>query len=69
MDDTTLGATGVTVGAIGLGGNTQGLDTLVFDSSDRWDWTLDEAESKAIVEKAIDREERPVDIDEDPRNR
>ena len=49
MDYTTLGGTGMSVSEIGLGCNTLGLD-----SSERWDWTVGEAESEEIVDRAID---------------
>ncbi|MFC6940597.1 aldo/keto reductase [Salinirubellus sp. GCM10025818] len=49
MEYTTLGGTGMSVSEIGLGCNTLGLD-----SSERWDWTVDEARSRAIVDRAID---------------
>lgn len=50
MEYTTLGDTGMSVSRIGLGCNTLGLD-----SSDKWDWTVDEAQSKRIVNRAIDK--------------
>jgi aryl-alcohol dehydrogenase-like predicted oxidoreductase len=49
MEYTTLGDTGMSVSRIGLGCNTLGLD-----SSGKWDWTVDEAESKEIVHRAVD---------------
>jgi len=49
MEYTTLGGTGVSVSEIGLGCNTLGLDT-----SEKWDWTVSEAESKALVHRAVE---------------
>ena len=47
MEYTTLGATGLQVSQIGVG-------CMSFGSSDWRDWVLDEPESKAIIERAID---------------
>ncbi|MFB6300557.1 MAG: aldo/keto reductase [Halobacteriales archaeon] len=49
MEYTTLGDTGMTVSKIGLGGNT-----LSLDSSERWDWTVGEEQSRKIVERAVE---------------
>ncbi len=49
MEYTTLGGTGMSVSQIGLGCNTLGLDT-----SEKWDWTVSEAESKELVHRAVD---------------
>ncbi|MEF8902786.1 MAG: aldo/keto reductase [Haloarculaceae archaeon] len=47
MEYTTLGSTGMTVSRICLG-------CMSFGSSDWRDWVLDEAESREIIERAID---------------
>ena len=47
MEYTTLGATGLQVSPIGIG-------CMSFGSSNWRDWVLDEPESKAIIERAID---------------
>ncbi|MDY6819916.1 MAG: aldo/keto reductase [Halobacteriales archaeon] len=49
MEYTTLGDTGMTVSKVGLGCNT-----LSLDSSERWDWTVGEEQSRAIVDRAIE---------------
>jgi aryl-alcohol dehydrogenase-like predicted oxidoreductase len=49
MEYTTLGSTGTSVSEIGLGCNTLGLD-----SSEKWDWTVSEAKSREIVDRAVD---------------
>ena len=50
MEYTTLGNTGMTVSKIGLGCNMLGLD-----SSDKVEWSVDEAQSKRLVNRAIDK--------------
>jgi aryl-alcohol dehydrogenase-like predicted oxidoreductase len=47
MEYTTLGSTGTTVSRLCLG-------CMSFGSSDWRDWVLDETESRAIIERAID---------------
>jgi aryl-alcohol dehydrogenase-like predicted oxidoreductase len=49
MEYTTLGDTGMSVSRIGLGCNTLGLD-----SSEKWDWTVGEAKSREIVDRAVE---------------
>jgi len=49
MEYTTLGSTGASVSEICLGCMTFGLD-----SSSKYDWSLPEAESREIVERAVD---------------
>jgi len=49
MEYTTLGDTGTSVSRIGLGCNTLGLD-----SSEKWDWTVGEAKSREIVDRAVE---------------
>ena len=47
MEYTTLGSTGMSVSRICLG-------CMSFGSSDWREWVLDEAESREIIERAID---------------
>ena len=47
MEHTTLGETGMTVSRLCLG-------CMSFGSGDWTEWTLDEAESRPIIERAID---------------
>lgn len=50
MEYTTLGNTGMSVSKIGLGCNMLGLD-----SSDKVEWSVDEAQSQRLVNRAIDK--------------
>jgi len=49
MEYTTLGRTGMSVSRIGLGCNSLGLD-----SSSRWEWSVGEAKSKELVDRAVE---------------